>query len=276
MANSSRHVNSVSVVLASKPTPRQAQDVALLSNDGAEIDFCYRLRRSAKRKTLEIRVSDGQVTVAAPTLAPLKSIDAFVQSRRHWVLSKLCEQRSALNVIQARGFEAGAQWPYCGEMLTLAIECEPQKKVGSGVIREGSTLHIYLSGRSQKPHDEQVVDRLTQWYKQEASVVLAEKSRDMAHRLGLASILGNIKIRQTKTRWGHCTSKGDLQFNWLIMLAPEPVIDYLVAHEVCHLRHFNHSRAFWTLVESVCPEFRQHRQWLKLHGPGLRIQVPAR
>ncbi len=78
-----------------------------------------------------------------------------------------------------------------------------------------------------------------------------------------------ISIRDQKTRWGSCSAKGTLSFNWRLMLAPPAVLDYVVVHELCHLTHMNHSKAFWALVESVCPDYRTHRRWLKEHGQEL-------
>lgn len=78
-----------------------------------------------------------------------------------------------------------------------------------------------------------------------------------------------ITIRDQKTRWGSCSAKGTLSFNWRLMLAPPAVLDYVVVHELCHLTHMNHSKAFWALVESACPDYRTHRKWLKDHGQTL-------
>ncbi|MCM1268886.1 MAG: M48 family metallopeptidase [Bacteroidales bacterium] len=80
-----------------------------------------------------------------------------------------------------------------------------------------------------------------------------------------------ITIRDQKTRWGSCSAKGTLSFNWRLMLAPPAVLDYVVVHELCHLTHMDHSKAFWTLVESVCPDYRIHRKWLKEHGQELTL-----
>ena len=77
---------------------------------------------------------------------------------------------------------------------------------------------------------------------------------------------GRITIRNQKTRWGSCSSKGTLSFNWRLMLAPPAVLDYVVVHELCHLTHMDHSPAFWQAVEAVCPDYRNLRKWLKEHG----------
>ena len=78
-----------------------------------------------------------------------------------------------------------------------------------------------------------------------------------------------ITIRDQRTRWGSCSARGTLSFNWRLMLAPPAVLDYVVVHELCHLTHMDHSKDFWALVESVCPDYRTHRKWLKEHGQEL-------
>ena len=78
-----------------------------------------------------------------------------------------------------------------------------------------------------------------------------------------------ITIRDQKTRWGSCSARGTLSFNWRLMLAPPAILDYVVVHELCHLTHMNHSPAFWQAVEAVCPDYRDSRRWLKEHGQEL-------
>ena len=82
---------------------------------------------------------------------------------------------------------------------------------------------------------------------------------------------GQITIRAQKTRWGSCTAKGNLNFNWRLVMAPEPVLDYVVIHELCHLRYMDHSEHFWNLVAEFCPAYKQYRKWLKEHGESLYL-----
>ena len=87
------------------------------------------------------------------------------------------------------------------------------------------------------------------------------------HYAGLMNVqYGRITIRNQKTRWGSCSSKGNLNFNCLLMLAPDEVVDYVVIHELCHLIEMNHSKAFWKQVEQMMPDYKKHRKWLKDHG----------
>ena len=106
----------------------------------------------------------------------------------------------------------------------------------------------------------------------QAKQVLSEKTALFAKQLGVS--YSQIRIRSQRTRWGSCSGKGNLNFNCLLMLTPEPVQDYVVVHELCHLREMNHSASFWSLVESVLPDYRLHKQWLKENGTALIERLP--
>ena len=87
---------------------------------------------------------------------------------------------------------------------------------------------------------------------------------------------GRIRIKDQKTLWGSCSSRKNLNFNWRLVMAPGEVLDYVVVHELCHLKHMNHSAEFWDCVEEILPEYREHRRWLKVHGGELsRVQPDA-
>ena len=100
-----------------------------------------------------------------------------------------------------------------------------------------------------------------------AELALKVISVKVKHYAGLMNVqYGRITIRNQKTRWGSCSSKGNLNFNCLLMLAPDEVVDYVVIHELCHLIEMNHSKAFWKQVEQMMPDYKKHRKWLKDHG----------
>ena len=101
----------------------------------------------------------------------------------------------------------------------------------------------------------------------EAEKALGERTAFFAKVMGID--YGRITVRNQKTRWGSCSAKGTLSFNWRLMLAPPAILDYVVVHELCHLTHMNHSAAFWQAVEAVYPDYRSARRWLKEHGQEL-------
>ena len=109
--------------------------------------------------------------------------------------------------------------------------------------------------------------------KKKAKQVLPERVAYWAPLIGVRP--GRIAVRCQKTRWGSCSTKGNLNFNCLLMLAPDDVVDYIVVHELCHLKHMNHSRNFYAEIEKVLPDYRQHQQWLKENGEFLLAMVEA-
>lgn len=112
--------------------------------------------------------------------------------------------------------------------------------------------------------------RLEAIYREAAKEYFPKRVYHFAHILGVS--YGNITIRDQKTRWGSCSSKGNLSFNWRLILAPPNVLDYVVVHELCHRKEMNHSPKFWALVESVMPDYKQYRKWLKENGNKLTLQ----
>jgi predicted metal-dependent hydrolase len=111
------------------------------------------------------------------------------------------------------------------------------------------------------------------WYRREARARIAAAVEVEAARLALRH--GAIAIRDPRTRWGSCSSRGTLSFSWRLVVAPAPVLDYVVVHELCHLREQNHSTAFWRLVEAARPAWREQRRWLRDHGDELQDYRPA-
>jgi len=106
----------------------------------------------------------------------------------------------------------------------------------------------------------------------QAAQALPPRIAKWANRLNVQ--YGRITIRHQKTRWGSCSTRGNLNFNCLLMLMPPAVQDYVIVHELCHLRQMNHSAAFWALVEQAMPDYRSCRHWLKEHGDGLVNRLP--
>jgi len=237
----------------------------LLKSAPAPLPFSYEIKRSLRRRSMSIEVSCAQVVVRAPQFVALAELDAFVRSKSSWVQQKLAEQAQHLQALPVRRYEDGASLPYLGSELRLIV----RRHTVAQVIRQGQSLLVLMGSRSRLDEAEQVRRLVTGWYQQEALALLAEKTRLAAHRLGMR--YGEVTVRATRSKWGHCTTRGDIQYNWQILLAPEPIVDYLVAHEVSHLVHHNHSPAFWAVVASLCPDYRQRRAWLKANGMYLTL-----
>nr|WP_277987251.1 SprT family zinc-dependent metalloprotease [Microbulbifer salipaludis] len=225
-------------------------------------EVTYRLARSPRRKRLGLVVTERGAEVRIPQRCAERHGHQFLRENIQWVRAQLRGVAERQSQVPEHHFAFGAHFPWLGKTLEL----DRAACAADAGIRDG---FIQLYSRVREPDEKQVQGALQKLYQKEALQLLAEKSRQYADRLGLT--FSTVKVRRTRSKWGHCTIRGELQYNWLVCLAPEPVVDYLVIHEVCHLQHHNHSREFWSLVASLCPDYKRLRRWLKENGHTLQL-----
>lgn len=156
-------------------------------------------------------------------------------------------------------YKSGASFPYLGEEYTLEIR-RYRSYVRPGVMAEGNKL-VVLTARTEAAVIEGAVKN---WYEDRAKQILPARVEQYRRQLG--ETIGTVRIKNVKSRWGSCSSKRNLNFNWRLVMAPPEVLDYVVVHELCHLRQMNHSAAFWSLVEEILPDYKRRRDWLKTCG----------
>ncbi len=196
----------------------------------------------------------------APKGIARRDLLALLKARRQWVSAKLAQQQERIALRPRYQYQSGERLPYLDGELTLSVA----NGTRAACERDADTLHIWLSSRSRKSAAEQAYQSVLQWYRHEALGLLEAKTQQLCRATGLRC--RGVNIRATRSKWGHCTSEGYIQYNWQIVLAPVAVVDYLVAHEVSHLRHHNHSRAFWQQVQAICPDYQRQRLWLREQG----------
>lgn len=221
----------------------------------------YTLVRS-RRRTIAIHVHEGHVEVRAPMRVALRDIDAFVKEKSQWIAARL----DALHEIRAGMccIDDGCEVTVMGESLTVCWQLTGR----AGVRREGNRL--LLCGKAL---DAAAARRLfLRWLMAEARAVLLPMAEQRIEGMGLSARLDGFTLRYTRSVWGRCSARGNILFNPLILLAPLRVIDYLVVHEACHLRHMNHAPVFWSSVASQCEDWQQSRHWLREHGHRLQVR----
>ncbi len=230
----------------------------------AEFGFEFSIARSARRRTVSIEVRAAKVVVRAPLNTAKSFLMAFLQQKAAWVRAKIAEQQVTMAARpEAAVYGQGSELAFMNERLRLVIG----RGSRAAIARVGQELHLLLSARVRMSEQEQIRALLARWYQQHALQILTRQTADLCARAGL--VCTSVKVRATRSKWGHCTSKGAIQYNWQILLAPEAIVDYLVAHEVSHLRHQNHSAEFWALVANLCPSCKADRVWLKANGARL-------
>lgn len=217
----------------------------------------------SKRKTLGITVHPaGQVVIRAPEGMAEEEIWRLVEQKAGWIGRKLSQMKAAEEEIITRQYREGEEFLYLGDIYYLKLEKSKGKR--ARVFIEGQQL-VYMGESVERDRIEKTVKA---WYKETARVYLLERTAYYAAQIG--SCPGQIRIREQKTRWGSCSSKGNLNFNWRLIMALPEVVDYVVVHELCHLKHMNHSREFWNCVEEILPDYRERKKWLSQKGRLLR------
>lgn len=196
---------------------------------------------------------EGQVTVRAPLGEPRENIQNFIQQKQRWIQGHLKQQKTTLIETQ-HSFKNGDIFYWLAKPLSLELHASRLAEIKA----EGCSLVV----RCQSPDNTSSVKRLIErWYKTEGFRWLQSRVQYYGDKLQVQP--KGISLRRYKARWGSCARDGSIQFNWLILMAPEAVVDYIVIHELCHLKHFNHSKAFWHLVALIQPDYANHRHWLK-------------
>ena len=238
----------------------------------------------SNRKTLSLQVKHGQVVVRAPLHIDEKYIRSFVQKKDAWLKKKIFEQAKTKSL--CCNFSQGSKIFLLGELVSLEIQYADASKK-SGVLLAPSEvdtsiaqkLVVILPARfTNKPVNANqlahaVKKQLEGYFKQLAQDIILPKVEHYSQVTQL--IPTSIKIRQYKARWGSCNSRGELSFNYLLMMLPVNVIDYVVVHELCHLKHLNHSTYFWQLVAQYFPEYIKAKQWIKTHQSALHWNSPS-
>jgi predicted metal-dependent hydrolase len=213
-----------------------------------EIEYTVRRSPRARRVRVNVHAHSG-VEVVLPAHAPERAAAAAVRELAPWIERRLSEGRRAL----AHVAERGATVPYLGTPLRLVPQ--PGR---TRAHRRGDQL--FVPDGDHRP----AVERL---YRRLARVEVAVRLDTAVAQIG-ASYSG-LSIRAQNTRWASCSARGAMSFNWRLLLAPEPVLDYVVWHEVCHLDIRDHSPRFWALLESRYPGWRAQRDWLRRYGATL-------
>jgi predicted metal-dependent hydrolase len=219
--------------------------------------FIVNIITSKRRKTMALKVDAKGVSVLIPPSLSIATAKQFISQKTNWIKKKLAQQSQ--QIIADKQFIDGEFFLLLGDELSLRLYEEDSAPTTK---KSASTIAFY--GRLNKLSKPAIRAAIITWYKKQADDYLTARTQWLSDVTGLHP--NSVTIKSYKARWGSCSSKGDINFNWHLIQAPQVIVDYVIIHELCHLTHHNHSKHFWDLVAHFSPDYKLHRQWLKDNG----------
>lgn len=247
--------------------PRRAGAGAITRREvvlgGRTIVYHSRVSARARNIRLVIRAETG-LEIVLPRGASVARAEQVLHEKASWIVRTLDRVVADAADSEPAPLATGSVLPFAGRQLRLALRTGAPPGRFRATL-DGDTLRLTVADSSQ----ETARSALVAWYRKQARTVFTE-------RLALWNAhyrftFGCVSIKEQKSRWGSCSRQGNLNFNWRLLIAPLPVLDYVVIHELAHLKELNHSPRFWALVGQTCPDYAAWRRWLRQHGRDLRF-----
>jgi Predicted metal-dependent hydrolase len=223
----------------------------------------YKIVRNNRRKNIAIKISeDNEIIVLAPKYTTKKIIDEVVNINKKIIEKKLLEAKAS----KGKGALVNGYIFLLGEKIPLKINY--LNETNNKLKYTGDEIEICIFNE-EKNKDIIIKDLLIEWYKKVAKAYLSKMLEERAKALGFN--FNSVRIKDVNTRWGSCSSKSNINLNYRLIMMPVEVINYVMIHELCHLKEMNHSKKFWVLVESYDKEYKKHREFLKTNGNKYKI-----
>lgn len=203
----------------------------------------------SSRRTFSLEIDEcGVLTVRAPKKATAKEIDQILLEKQNWIITK--QQVAKKKKPKDYSFDGTDEFFFLGKKYPVQFHTED-----GIIIFDGERFLI------NEKYRDKLKDVMTKWYKDKALKIASFLTDKYTDKLGIKH--SNVKITSAKTRWGSCSSKKNININWRLVLAPLQVLEYVVAHEVAHLKYMDHSSNFWNTVEELQPGYKTYKKWLK-------------
>lgn len=226
----------------------------------------YVLRRSMRRRTMEISIlSERQARVTAPRFVSLPTIEKFIYSRSDWIIKRIVQKRFEEEKLKCKKYETGHTFLFMGQAYPIVID--RQHNYATKVSFSGTQWNVRANTGTTAA---MIRSKLIAWYRREAGEILGSRIFHYSRVMGL--VPQKITVKTQKRLWGSCNYHGkSINLNWILVMAPLAVIDYVVVHELCHLEVPNHSQRFWKKVIKFMPEYQKSEKWLKTHAVEMRL-----
>ncbi|MDB4230042.1 M48 family metallopeptidase [Paracoccaceae bacterium] len=228
-------------------------------------DFPLEIIRANRSKSVTIKIEDENIKVIVPENLSDKRIEDLIKKRSTRIKQKIKIYNETVRP-KPKEYVNGESFTYMGRNYRLKIILKKEKEVK---LKDGY-LNTYINKTVSKNNMEETVKKsLENWYQIKALEKLTEKTKRYASILGVTP--KSVTVKEYKSRWGSCSSDGDISFNWRIIIAPHQIVDYIVVHELCHILEHNHSPKYWRHIKNVIPNHKECREWLKLNSAALVV-----
>ena len=219
------------------------------------------------RKTVGINIDPEKgMVVRSPEELTDEEIEEVIENKSSWILEKLDKVAEIKPKPSPKEFLSGEKLPYLGKRYRLKVKARDNISNVNVKLFRGKFMIDYpaeLQGREDE-RKEAIREELISWYRERAEIKIKERVDKYKDKLDVEPNM--VKVKKQKKRWGSCSSKNNLNFNWKIIMAPMTMVDYVIVHELTHLKHPNHSKDFWKTVEAIIPDYEERREWLRVNG----------
>jgi len=221
----------------------------------------FSFRRSRRARNLRMLMdTKGKLTLVAPWYASEKSVKVFIDRHHGWIEKQWLKIEKLKKLRPEFRYRTGDTFYYFGEPVTLDVRPSDLKRP-TIKIRENRMI-ITLNRRISKTSGVEAIKKtIENFYRKKAEEVIRDRLEHFNEYYGYH--YNRVTMRDQKSRWGSCSRLGNLNFNWRLIMAPIEIIDYVVIHELCHIKEMNHSPRYWALVAQTLPEHKKARKWLK-------------
>ena len=220
------------------------------------MNITYKVNRSRKRrKTISLQISDkSELVIAAPYFTSAAEINRFVQEKQNWIHKTIQKRKEDSIKNKSKEYITGEMFYYLGESFPLETFFEQNER--NGLVFWGNRFYLNTANVTENG-----IFYFVSWYKKKAREYINQHVDFFSREIGV--LPRKIKITSAEKRWGSCSADDNLSFSFRLIMAPPDIIDYVIVHELMHIKEKNHSAAFWKLMEAVMPEYTIHRRWLK-------------
>jgi predicted metal-dependent hydrolase len=227
-------------------------------------NISYELVRSPRRTADIVIEPDGRVIVRAPETIPPERIEDMIEAKRLWIYKNLAEWRDLNATRVIREYRNGEGFLYMGRSYRLLLVSDQEEPL---LLKAGRfCLRRDLVDQGEVPAAKAA---FRDYFVTRGMERISQRVAYFAPKVGVNA--GKINVRELGSRWASCSPSGNLAFHWRCMMAPPKIIDYIVVHELCHMRHLDHSDAFWNEVDKVMPDYSERKEWLRKNGAAMDL-----